>query len=185
MGIKTIAGLILIHLHLQKLSSKHQLRTSTLLSNHTIKSLFKSRHDINSHSHHLSLKNMTFKWQLKIKSFIVDTNNFLNGIFPLFNSLNSKFSPSFRLIDIFPSHFSVHKANCKDKESKIAYICKLNDIFTEALLNFKSVIVVSDTSIKNDCHIYHLYSFLFQFHQGDINFTITEAKLFAIRYVIN
>ena len=73
----------------------------------------------------------------------------------------SKISPSFKLIDIFPSHFPVHKANCKNKESKVAYICKLNDIFTETLLNSKSVIIVSDASIKNNWHIYHLYSFLF------------------------
>jgi len=99
--------------------------------------------------------------------------------------LISKFSPSSRLIDIFPSHFSVYRTNCKDKESKVAYIYKLNNIFTKALLNSKSVIVVSNASIKNNCHIYYLYSFLFQFHQEDINITTTEAKLFTIRYGIN
>jgi len=42
--IEAIAGLILIYLYLQKLSRRHQLRTSTLLSNHAIKSFLESRH---------------------------------------------------------------------------------------------------------------------------------------------
>jgi len=43
LGIKMIACLIPIHLHFQKLSGKHQLKISALLSNHTIKSIFESR----------------------------------------------------------------------------------------------------------------------------------------------
>ena len=44
---------------------------------------------------------MTPKQQLKIKSSIVDTNNCLNGIFPVFDSLNSEFSPGSQLVDTF------------------------------------------------------------------------------------
>ena len=108
LGIETITGLIPIHLYLQKLSSRHQFRALTLLFNHAIKSLFESRYTINSHPHYLSLENMTFKQWLKIKSSIVNTNNHLNGIFLLFDSLNSKISPDFRLINIFSSYFSFH-----------------------------------------------------------------------------
>jgi len=43
--IEAIAGLIPIHLYLQKLSRRHQLRTLTLPFNHAIKSLLKSKHD--------------------------------------------------------------------------------------------------------------------------------------------
>jgi len=42
LGIKTITELVLIYLHLQKLSGCLQLRTSTLPNNHIIKSLLKS-----------------------------------------------------------------------------------------------------------------------------------------------
>jgi len=93
LGIETITGLILIHLCLQKLSSRYQLRALTLLFNHAIKSLFESRYTINSYSHYLSLENITSKQWLKIKGSIIDTNNHLNGIFLLFDSLNSKISP--------------------------------------------------------------------------------------------
>jgi len=122
LGIEAITGLIPIHLHLQKLSRTHQLRMSALLSNHTVKSLLKNRHTNNFHPHHLFLKNMSSKQRSKIKSSIVDINNCLNGIFPLFNFLNNEFFPESRLIDIFSSHFSFHWANCKNKESNTSYI---------------------------------------------------------------
>jgi len=62
LGIEAIADLILIYLHLQKLSERHQLRTSTLLSNHAIKSLLESRH-INKFCSHCFL--MEFFYYLR------------------------------------------------------------------------------------------------------------------------
>jgi len=61
LGIEALAGLIPIHLHLQKLSGYHQLRISTLPNNHAIKSLFERRHSENMSLHHLLLENMTSK----------------------------------------------------------------------------------------------------------------------------
>lgn len=52
-GIKAITGLIPIYLHLQKISSQHQLRTALLLSNHAINLLFKKRYSKNLLSPHL------------------------------------------------------------------------------------------------------------------------------------
>jgi len=123
----------------------HQLRRkwmSTLLNNHGIKSLLESRHTENANSHHLSLENITPKQWLKIKSFIVDTNNCLNGIFPVFNSLDSEFSPGSQLVDIFSSCFSFHQTNHRNKESKAAHIRKLDECVLNALSNSKSVIIV-------------------------------------------
>ena len=48
---------------------------------------------------------------LKIKSPIVDTNNYLNKIFPAFDNLNRELSPGFCLVDIFSDHFSIHLVN--------------------------------------------------------------------------
>jgi len=108
LGIEAIVGLILIYLHLQKISDRHQIRTSSLLSNHVINMLLEKKHAKNSLFHYLSLKTITFKQWQKINSFIVNTNNCLNRIFSSFDPLNSKFSPSFRLIDNFPSSFSFY-----------------------------------------------------------------------------
>ena len=121
----------------------------------------------------------------------MNTNNCLNRIFPFFDSLNSEFSPSFRLINTISSHFSFHWANYKDKESKTAYLCKLDDIFTKTLLDPKSVIViVSDASIRNNVAMFilhiHLYSNNVEktIHHA-VNITFTKAELFSIRCGIN
>jgi len=178
------------NLHLQKLSRRHWLRTSILLSNYAIKSLFKSRHAIDSCFHYLSLENIISKQWLLIKSSIVDTNNHLNGIFPLFNSLNSKFSPGSRLIDIFSSHFSFHQADYKNKESKAAHLHKLDDIILNASSRANTVIVVSDTSIRNNVATFityvHSYSNPIKktLHHAVI-VTTAEAELFTIRCGIN
>ena len=108
LGIKAIIGLISIYLHLQKLSGRYQIQTSALLSNHIIDTLLERRYTNNSSLHCLSLENMTDKQRLKIKSSIVDVNNYLNRISSSFNSLNSEFSPGFRLINNFSSCFYFH-----------------------------------------------------------------------------
>jgi len=133
---------------------------------------------------------MTFKQWLKIKSSVIDTNNYSNGIFSLFNFLNNKFSLSSRLINIFSSHFFFYKANHKDKESKATYLCKLNHIVLNASLSANTIIVISDASIKNNVatfitHIHSHSSPIKKTLYHTVNVSTTEVKLFAIRYGIN
>ena len=128
-GIKAISSLIPIHLHLQKISRRYWLQTTSLLLNHVINLVLENRYTKNSLSHCLFLENITIKQWQKIKSSIVDTNNCLSKVLPLFDSLNYEFSPGFRLIDIFSSYFPFHEPNYKYKESKEAYFCNLDKIF--------------------------------------------------------
>ena len=112
--------------------------------------------------------------------------NCLNGIFSSFDSLDSEFSPGFRLIDNFSSHFYFHWANCKDKESKAAHLCKLSDIFSNVSLDSKFIIIVSNVSIRNNIAIFisHIYSHLNKVKKTIhhiVNVSSTKAKLFAIR----
>jgi len=120
----------------------------------------------------------------------VDTNNCLNGIFPVFNSLDSEFSPGSQLVDIFSSCFSFHQTNHRNKESKAAHIRKLDECVLNALSNSKSVIIVSDASIKNNIatsilHIHSLSNPIKKMIHHAVGITSTEAELFAIRCGIN
>ena len=54
-------------------------------------------------------------------------NNRLNGIFHSFNPFSSEFSLDDKLIDIFPSCFSFYWLDRKNKESKRAHICRLDE----------------------------------------------------------
>ena len=82
LSIEAVVGLIPIHLHLQKLSSRFQLRIHTLPQNHIVKSLLELRHINDSNIHQLSLERIMPKQQLLLKEPIVDTNNRLNRVFP-------------------------------------------------------------------------------------------------------
>jgi len=66
----------------------------------------------------------------------------------------------FRIVDNFPNCFSFHPANYKDKENREAYLQKLKKSFEDTLLDSKSIIVIVDTSIKNNITslILHVHS---------------------------
>jgi len=117
-GIETIASLIPIYLHLQKLSRKIQLWTHSLLPNYIINSMLKVRHSSNKEHHLLSMENLTTKQKLKIKRPIVDINNRLNGIFKLFDLFNLEFSLGNRLVDLFSSHISFSHSDRRSVNSK-------------------------------------------------------------------
>jgi len=95
------------------------------------------------------MEKLTNKQRLKVKSFIIDANNKLNGTFNSLDSFNNKFSPGNRLIDMFPSHFSFYPSNRKSAETKKTHLCKLDEIIFNTLTNPKTAIVVLDMSIKN------------------------------------
>jgi len=133
---------------------------------------------------------MIFKQQAAIKSSIVNVNSHLNGIFLCFDPFNTEFHLENRLIDFFPSHFSFYKADCSSKESKSHHFSSLNSIMLTILSDLSTVVVVSDTNIKNNIatlitHIHLFNSLLKKTLHYVINITTTEAKLFAIRYGIN
>jgi len=161
MGIEVIADLIPIHLHLQKLSSRNQLQLATLSYNHVIKLLLERKHTLNSQLHHLALENMMSKQKIKIKSFIFNMNNQLNGIFTSFDSLNLEFYPDNRLINIFYNCISLHNADRSSNKSKKDYCEKLDNIILKLSSDSKTVIIIMDASNKNNdvSSIAHIHSF--------------------------
>jgi len=80
--------------------------------------------------------------------------------------------------------------NKKYKKGKRAYICKINETTLQILADSKTVVIVSDTSIKNQvvtsiAHIHiHDNPVIETLHHA-VNVISTEAKLFAIRCGIN
>ena len=58
--------------------------------------------------------------------------------------LSTEFSLGDRLINIFPSCFSFHSLDCKNKESRKAHICKLNKLIFQTLADSKTAVVVLD-----------------------------------------
>ena len=183
-------GLIPINLHLQKLSSKSQLHAHSLLPNHILCSFIEAKPNITS-PHHPLLLDSLIKQQCKlIKGHIVDMDNQFNEVFPLFDSLNSEFSPGNRIIDIFASCFSFHTfSKCNDKDLN-KHIQQLDDLAIEASGIPFIALIVSDVSIKNNIttsilHIHIHNKPIIKILHHAVNVTNTEAELFAIRCGIN
>jgi len=70
-SIKDIAGLISIYLYLDKISSRHHLKVTSLSKQYVINSLLDNQYLKKMKSHHLLTDNLIENQHLKIKSSIV------------------------------------------------------------------------------------------------------------------
>jgi len=114
----------------------------------------------------------------------------LNEIFPAFDSLNRKLSLGFHLVNTFPNCFSFHSVNQKDANTRITYHNKLDNIYKNSLISQNTVLIISNTSIKNNItisvlHICREQDIIAKTIHHTINVTSTKAKLFAIKCSIN
>ena len=189
-GIETTMGLIPIHLYLQKLSSRAQLRVHILLHNYILCSLLKSRLNLYNNQHWLSLDSLTLcQWE-KIRDPIIDMNNRFNEVFLSFNLYNFEFSSSSRFINIFSSHFSFHSFSKYSKDNLISCSWQLDNLVIMSSEDSSYTLVITNGSIKNDVaisivYIYICNKLIVKTLYYTVNITSTEAKLFTIRYSIN
>ena len=120
----------------------------------------------------------------------MDTNNCLNKFFLSFNRLYKELLSRFWLVDNFSDPFSFHTINHKDTEVKNAYLYTLDKIFDNSLSNLNTILIISDTSIKNNVatlilHIHSGQNILAKTIHYTINVTSTKVELFSIRCEIN
>jgi len=97
-GLKAIAGLISIKLHLHKLASRSQLCSAILPKNYIIKTLIE---DIPTKPSPHSINMLTDCQKNSVKEHLIDSYNRLYRIFPSFSPLDSELNPGSRIIDIF------------------------------------------------------------------------------------
>ena len=110
--------------------------------------------------------------------------------FSNFDLLNIVFHSGCRLIDIFSSCISIHNTNHSFNESKATHYKKLDEIILESSSDPKTVVIISDISIKNNIaffisHIHFFDNTLKKTLYHAINVMPMEAKLFTIQCNIN
>jgi len=187
-SLKAIAGLIPIKFHLQKLASRFQLCSAALLENHLIKTLMDEPLNMHNKPSPLSINTLTEYQKNTIKGHLIDSNNKLFGVFPLFSPLNPEFNLGFRIVDIFPDQVSFNLAN-KVKSNK-SHFQQLDDMMLHSSSSPHTAIVVTDASVKNDIatsvsHIHiHDHPLIKTVHYTAF-VTSTEAELFAMRCSIS
>jgi len=189
-GIEAIAGLISIHLHLQKLSKRSQLRVHTLSDNHIIRSLMDNKPYSPSPPHALSLGLLTKRQHGFLKSHMVDIDNRFNEVFLVFNSINPEFHPGNRIMDLFPNCFSFHLFSRSSDHSFKSHIQQLNVLAIESSFSSSDTLVITDASVKNNVtsSIAHIHIFnkpVVKTLHCAINITSSKAEFFTIRCGIN
>ena len=189
-GIEAIAGLIPIHLHLQKLRDRSQLRAYAVSHNHILRLLLDSRPNIHKNYHCLSLDLLTKCQCEMLKGPIVNMNNRFNEVFPSFDLLNFEFSSSSRIINTYTSHFFFHPFSKQGKDSLLSCLHQLDNLAVVFSENSLYTLVITDVSIRNNvatsiAHIYIYDKSVVKTLHYAVNITSMEAELFAIRCSIN
>ena len=100
-GLEAIAGLIPIKFHLQKLANRSQLHSAALSVSYLIRTLMND--PSNSHFKPIphSINTLTNRQKTIVKGHLINSNNRLFGVFPLFSSLYLEFNPGSRIVDKF------------------------------------------------------------------------------------
>jgi len=91
LGVKTIASLVLIYLHLKKLYRRFLLQQFSLPSNHIIHSILSFNRSQEQKYHNTSIDYLMAKQRIWLKSPLININEKHNKIFPsfcFFNDLN-------------------------------------------------------------------------------------------------
>ena len=106
-GIKAIAGLIPITLHLCKLNGRYHLCYASISPLYAINSLLNSQYAKNHIPYRAVTSNLTMKQQANLKIPIKDINKHLNRVRNCFNPLHSLFYPGSRIVN----HFSMSQTS--------------------------------------------------------------------------
>ena len=122
----------------------------------------------------------------KIKSSIVNSNNWSNELLPSFDRFYKGISLVFHLIDNFPSYFSFYVADRKNPTNLHKYFKALDFIVKNSVFNPHTAIANTNASIKNNIttsisHVISKYRDLSKESHYAINITTTKAELFIIR----
>ena len=189
-GLEVITGLIPIHLHLQKLSRRSQLRAHTLPTNHILRSLMDNTSNSSPLPHPLMLSFLTKQQQGLIKGHIIDIDNRFNKVFPSFDLINPEFQPGNRIINNFSNRVSFHLFSKHNNLTFKNCFQQLNTLAIESSNTPTNALVVTDASVKNNIavsivHIHvHDKPLIKTLHHA-VNVMSSEAEFFAIRYSIN
>ena len=145
-----------------------------------INSLLDNQHLKKTKSYCLLIDNLTNKQCFKTKSSIINANNCLNKVHPLFNRLHQELLPEFQLVNNFPNCFLFHSVNYHNPKTIKAHLWLLDYILEESAINLNIVIVLANTSVKNNIatsisHIISSQNTLKKIIHHTVNITSTEA----------
>ena len=110
--------------------------------------------------------------------------NYFNKVFPCFDPLNPELFSSNRIINTFTNYFSFYLFNKHTSLNVKSHIQQLDNIALKSSDSSSFVLIIMDTSIKNNIAIFIIYIYVYDkpitktLHYT-LNIISTEAKLFS------
>ena len=135
-----------------------------------------------------SINSLTSCQKTITKGHLIDSNDKLYRVFPVFSPFHPEFNLGSRIVDLFPDRFFFNLANREKKNKKRSQ--QLNEMTLQLSSSPHTAIVVTDTSIKKDIatsisHVHIRNHPLTKTVHYTVYIMSTEAELFAIRCSIN
>jgi len=152
-GIKALAGLIPIHLHLKKLVKQSCLRAAILPSQHVLMSLLSAKHSKGAPSHPQSLALLNNTQCAHLKGPLLDTEASLLKFTEYFDPLHAEATPGCRLLDSFPDCISFHPCNHSSLRDCKTHLQSLDCLCLEAFSFSSTLVVVTDASVIPSRHM--------------------------------
>jgi len=192
-GIESLAGLIPIHLHLQKMAGCANFRAATLSDTHPLRSILSQDHHKGVQPHPCAISQMFEAFKQKVKGTVMEIDQHLPELTESFEPVASEARPGARLMDRFPDQ--VIFDDCGSLLEQNALEARKRDLFTilrNVRLSENTVYCLVDASLSdNTQHQAVLAAILYQEFEefnrvchvaGRV--TAPDAELFAIRSAI-
>jgi len=140
-GIKALAGLIPIHLHLKKLAKQSCLRAATLPSQHALLSL------LSAHPYSQFLALLTDAQSAQLRSSLLDTEVSLLNLTECFDLLHPEIRPGCRLLNNFPDQVFFHPCDCSNGYTRKLQFDALDRLCYEVSSDPSTLVVATDASV--------------------------------------
>jgi len=192
-GIESLAGLIPVHLHLQKMAGRANFWVATLSDTHPLRSILSQDYHKGTQPHPCAISQMSEAFKQKVKGTVMEIDRHLPELTESFEPVASEARPGAQLMDRFPDQVIFNDCGALLEQNALeAHERDLFAILRNVRLSDDAVYCSVDASLPDNMQHQAvsaaiLYRELEEFNRvrhvtGRV--TAPDAELFAIRSAI-
>jgi len=192
-GIESLAGLIPVHLHLQKMAGRANFRAATLSDTHPLRSILSQVHHKGAQPHPCAISQMSEAFKRKVKGTVMEIDRHLPELTESFKPVASEARPGTRLMDRFPDQVIFNDCgSLLEQDALEAREHDLSTILRNVRLSDDTVYCSVDASRPDNMQHQAVSAAILYWELEELNrvrhvagrVTAPDAELFAIRSAI-
>jgi len=150
-GVESLAGLIPVHLHLQKMAGRANYRAATISDSHPLWSILGPDHHRGAQAHPCAISKMSEAFKQKVKGTVMEIDRRLPDLTESFEPCAPEARPGARLMDRFSAQIDFDDCgHLEDDEALQACKNTLNDLLKEAKRDNSAVYCSMDASLPDN-----------------------------------